>query len=155
MVFHERGLPPPELQVAILGEGGGKIARVDFFWREYGVVAEADGLLKYQAGADAIAELKRDRLLREQGLDVIHFTWEELFREPERVVGASWRPSSALGGYASLPLTLPACVDVKAPRRPGSERIRGLGLHRWRERWVFRHCCHEGAAARLVACGAC
>lgn len=87
VVFHERGLPPPELQVAILGQGGGKIARVDFFWREYGVVAEADGLLKYQTGADAIAELKRDRLLREQGLDVIHFTWEELFREPERVVG--------------------------------------------------------------------
>jgi hypothetical protein len=86
VVFHEQGLAPPELQVAILGQGGNKIARVDFFWREYGVVAEADGLLKYQAGADAIAELKRDRLLREQGLDVIHFTWEELFREPERVV---------------------------------------------------------------------
>jgi hypothetical protein len=86
VVFHERGLPPPELQVVILGQGGSKIARVDFFWRDYGVVAEADGLLKYQASADAIAELKRDRLLREQGLDVIHFTWEELFREPGRVV---------------------------------------------------------------------
>ncbi len=86
VVFHEEGLPPPELQVTILGQGGSKIARVDFFWREYGVVAEADGLLKYQTGADAIAELKRDRLLRERGLDVIHFTWEELFREPERVV---------------------------------------------------------------------
>jgi very-short-patch-repair endonuclease len=49
------------------------------------VVAEADGLLKYQSGADAIAELKRDRLLRELGLDVIHFTWEELFKQPHRV----------------------------------------------------------------------
>ncbi len=87
VVFHERGLPAPELQVVILGQDGSRIARVDFFWRECGVVAEADGLLKYQTGADAIAELKRDRLLREQGLDVIHFTWEELFREPERVVG--------------------------------------------------------------------
>ena len=87
VVFHEEGLPPPELQVAILGQGGSKIARVDFFWRQYGVVAEADGLLKYQTGADAIAELKRDRLLREQDLEVIHFTWEELSREPERVVG--------------------------------------------------------------------
>jgi hypothetical protein len=86
VVFHQKGLPPPELQVTILGQGGSKIARVDFLWRECGVVAEADGLLKYQTGADAIAELKRDRLLREQGLDVIHFTWEELFREPERVV---------------------------------------------------------------------
>jgi len=87
VVFHERGLPPPELQVTIFGQDGSKIARVDFLWREYGVVAEADGLLKYQSGADAIAELKRDRLLREQGLEVIHFTWEELFREPERVAG--------------------------------------------------------------------
>jgi hypothetical protein len=86
VVFHDQGLPPPELQVMILGQGGSKIARVDFLWRDCSVVAEADGLLKYQTGADAIAELKRDRLLREQGLDVIHFTWEELFREPERVV---------------------------------------------------------------------
>jgi hypothetical protein len=86
VVFHEAGLPPPELQVVILGQGGSTIARVDFLWREYGVVAEADGLLKYKSGADAIAELKRDRLLREQGLEVIHFTWEELFRDPERVV---------------------------------------------------------------------
>lgn len=86
VVFHERGVPRPELQVAIFGQGGSKIARVDFLWREHGVVAEADGLLKYQAGADAIAELKRDRLLRERGLEVVHFTWEELFREPERVV---------------------------------------------------------------------
>lgn len=87
VVFHERGLPPPELQVSIFGGDSSSIARVDFFWRAHRVVAEADGLLKYQSGADAIAELKRDRLLREAGLDVIHFTWEELFREPERVVG--------------------------------------------------------------------
>jgi hypothetical protein len=86
VVFHEKGLPPPELQVAVLGQGEAKIARVDFLWREYAVAAEADGLLKYQTGADAIAELKRDRLLRERGLEVIHFTWQELFREPERVV---------------------------------------------------------------------
>ena len=39
------------------------------------MVAEADGLLKYQTGADAIAELKRDRTMRERGLEVIHFTW--------------------------------------------------------------------------------
>lgn len=87
VVFHDHGLPPPELQVLILGQGEAKIARVDFFWREYAVAAEADGLMKYQSGADAIAELKRDRLLRERGLEVIHFTWQELLREPERVAG--------------------------------------------------------------------
>jgi hypothetical protein len=86
VVFHERGLPAPELQVVVFGADGSWIARVDFLWRDRGVVAEADGLLKYQTGADAIAELKRDRLLREQDLDVIHFTWQELFGEQERVV---------------------------------------------------------------------
>jgi hypothetical protein len=85
VMFHERGLPAPELQVAVFGRDGDPIARVDFLWREHSVVAEADGLLKYQSGADAIAELKRDRLLRELGLDVIHFTWEELFKQPHRV----------------------------------------------------------------------
>lgn len=86
VVFHQHGLPPPELQVRIFGQDGSNVARVDFLWRECAVVAESDGLLKYQSGADAIAELKRDRLLREAGFEVVHFTWEELFREPERVV---------------------------------------------------------------------
>jgi hypothetical protein len=86
VIFHQRGLPSPELQVAIIGPGESPIARVDFLWREHGVAAEADGLLKYQTGADAIAELKRDRLVRERGLEVIHFTWKELFREQDRVV---------------------------------------------------------------------
>ena len=51
------------------------------------MIAEADGLLKYDDGARAIAELKRDRLLREAGYEVIHFTWQELFGDPARVAG--------------------------------------------------------------------
>ena len=87
VVFHERGLPPPELQVHVSGRDRTVIARVDFFWRQYGVIAESDGLLKYDGGARAIAELKRDRLLREAGYEVIHFTWRELFSDPVRVAG--------------------------------------------------------------------
>ncbi len=83
--FAEQGLPPPELQVNIVGHDGTSIARVDFFWRKYSTVAEADGLLKYQGRDDAIAELKRDRLLREAGCEVVHFTWQELFSDPARV----------------------------------------------------------------------
>ena len=63
------------------------IARVDFFWRRYNVIAESDGLLKYDGGERAIAELKRDRLLRETGYEVVHFTWQELFSDPVRVAG--------------------------------------------------------------------
>lgn len=85
--FHEQGLPPPELQVHITGRDRTMIARVDFFWRRYGVVAEADGLLKYDSGDKAIAERRRDRLLQEAGLEVVHFTWRELFSDPARVAG--------------------------------------------------------------------
>jgi very-short-patch-repair endonuclease len=87
VVFHEQGLPAPELQVHISGRDRTVIARVDFFWRRHGVIAEADGLLKYDSGERAIAELKRDRLLREAGCEVIHFTWQELFSDPVRVAG--------------------------------------------------------------------
>lgn len=85
--FRHQGLPPPELQVHITGQDGHVIARVDFFWRRYSTVAEADGLLKYQGRDDAIKELRRDRLLREAGYEVVHFTWQELFGEPARVAG--------------------------------------------------------------------
>lgn len=85
VAFRDQGLPPPELQVTIIGRDGTMIARVDFLWREYGVIAEADGLLKYDSGQRAIAERKRDRLLQEVGYEVIHFTWKELFSDPARV----------------------------------------------------------------------
>jgi predicted transcriptional regulator of viral defense system len=85
VVFHEQGLPAPMLQAHILGADGGLIGRVDFCWPRYRTIAEADGLLKYQGREDAVAELKRDRLLREAGYEVVHFTWKELFGEPGRV----------------------------------------------------------------------
>jgi hypothetical protein len=86
VVFHERGLPPPQLQVPVFGSSGTLIARVDFMWQEYRVVVEADGLLKYDSGQTAIKELARDRLLREAGYEVVHFTWKELFTDPEGVI---------------------------------------------------------------------
>jgi hypothetical protein len=86
VVFHEHGLPRPQLQVKLSGADGGVVARVDFFWSRYRVAGESDGLLKYKDGSAAIAELKRDRLLREAGFEVVHFTWQELFSQPERVI---------------------------------------------------------------------
>ncbi len=86
VIFHEQGLPPPELQAHIFGHSGTLIARVDFMWQQHRVIAEADGLLKYDSAQTAIKELARDRLLREAGYEVVHFTWKELFTEPERVI---------------------------------------------------------------------
>lgn len=87
VLFRDHGLPPPELQVHITGRDRTMIARVDFFWRRYGVVAETDGLLKYDSGERAIAERRRDRLLLEAGFEVVHVTWQELFSDPARVAG--------------------------------------------------------------------
>jgi hypothetical protein len=83
--FRDHGLPPPTLQAAIIGRSGYFIARTDFCWAQYQTIAEADGLLKYNGREDAIAELKRDRLLRHEGYEVVHFTWQELFSDPAGV----------------------------------------------------------------------
>jgi hypothetical protein len=87
VLFRDHGLPSPELQVHITGRDRTMIARVDFFWRRYGVVVETDGLLKYDSGERAIAERRRDRLLLEAGFEVVHVTWHELFSDPARVAG--------------------------------------------------------------------
>lgn len=101
VAFDEQGLPPPMLQAHIFGQDGRLIGRVDFCWQEYWTVAEADGLLKYQGRDDAIKELRRDRLLREAGYEVVHFTWKELFSEPARIAGrirAAMRRMARIGG---------------------------------------------------------
>lgn len=54
--------------------------------RGYLTIAEADGLLKYADTRRATDQLERDQLLREVGYKVVHFTWRQLFREPDRVV---------------------------------------------------------------------
>lgn len=92
VVFAEAGLEPPELQVTIHGERGREhqhepfSALVDFFWRERKVIAEADGLVKYNDRKDLLNERERDHQLREAGYVVVHFTWKELFQTPEAMV---------------------------------------------------------------------
>jgi hypothetical protein len=84
VVFDRVGLEPPELQVTI--HGPGFAFSVDFLWRRQQVLAEADGLVKYNDRKDLLAERERDHLLREAGYTVVHFTWQELFRTPEAVI---------------------------------------------------------------------
>lgn len=84
--FSQLGLEPPELQGHILNGRGALIARTDFCWRRHHTVAEADGMLKYGEQDDLNRQFTRDRLLREAGWEVVHFTWQELFSDAERVV---------------------------------------------------------------------
>ena len=97
VVFDEFGLDPPELQAAVFVPDA--VFRVDFYWPAHRLVAEADGLLKYSGRADLVRQFERDRLLRDAGYQVIHFTWAELFQTPEVVVGRIRRAVTAVTPY--------------------------------------------------------
>lgn len=93
LTFADFGLPEPELQVDIYDEDGNWVARVDFLWREFGLIGECDGFGKYFDGAD-MAETRR-RLAREKDRDaalvalgyrVFHWRWNDL-ENPHFLVG--------------------------------------------------------------------
>ncbi|MCE0485610.1 DUF559 domain-containing protein [Ornithinimicrobium sediminis] len=97
-LLHVVGLPVPEPQAWISGEGGFS-ARVDFLFRAERVVVEFDGLLKYGTVRDVTAEKLREDALRRLGYEVVRLTWADL-AHPERVharVLAAFARSAARG----------------------------------------------------------
>jgi very-short-patch-repair endonuclease len=92
VIFAEDGLEPPDLQFTVTGRDFRY--SVDFYWPAHRVIAEADGEVKYSDPRSAVRQLQRDQRLRDLGYQVVHFTWRELFREPEVVTG---RVRRALG----------------------------------------------------------
>jgi len=95
VAFADCGLPPPELQVW-LGGTSEPVGRVDFYWKQYRTIAEVDGALKYADPDRARAQLRRDALLRDDGFEVVHFTWQQITQTPEHVA-ASIRKAFARG----------------------------------------------------------
>lgn len=89
VAFHEARLEPPELQATI--RGAGFVFRADFRWAKQMTIAEADGMAKYEDPRRARDQIRRDRLLRDLGYKMVHFTWRELFETPEVVVGRIWK----------------------------------------------------------------
>jgi hypothetical protein len=82
--FAEWGLEAPEPQVTIVADGTS--FTVDFLFREHRTVVEADGMAKYTDEKVLDKRFQRDRLLRDAGYKVVHFTWQELFCSPEVVL---------------------------------------------------------------------
>jgi len=74
-------MPSPTLQKTVLDPDGAFVARVDFFWDEFGIVGEFDGMIKYdEGGSDAVRrEKRREDTLRDLGYEVVRWTWAELF----------------------------------------------------------------------------
>jgi hypothetical protein len=87
VAFCDGGLPAPDLQVWVGGDDG-PIGRVDFLWRAYRTIAEADGAVKYADPDRARLQLRRDARLRAAGFDVVHFSWHELVATPDQVINA-------------------------------------------------------------------
>jgi very-short-patch-repair endonuclease len=84
VAFAEAGLEPPELQAQVMVDA--TAYRVDFLWRKYRTIAEADGLAKYTEPQDLRRQFERDRKLRAARYQVVHFTWPEIFSSPHYVV---------------------------------------------------------------------
>lgn len=84
VVFARSGLEAPELQITFRGQGF--VYRGDFYWARYRTIAEADGMAKYDIPQHARDQIRRDRLLRDAGYKVVHFTWRELFESPDQVI---------------------------------------------------------------------
>jgi very-short-patch-repair endonuclease len=91
------GLPVPRLQVPI-HDGHRFVARVDFLFEEFGVVGEADGLLKYDEDAAALrAEKLRQEALEDLGYRVVRWTWDDMWRRREVTLGRIARALRARG----------------------------------------------------------
>lgn len=78
----EHGLPVPVLQWVVLpaGSPGGGI-RTDFGWPEEKVAGEFDGRSKYRDVDDLWSEREREQRLRDLGVTVVRFTWDDVWRD--------------------------------------------------------------------------
>jgi very-short-patch-repair endonuclease len=78
LVLRWMHLPPPMLQAEIRDQFGRFVARVDFYWPEFGVVGEADGAMKYTDRTVLVAEKHRQEALEELGLIVVRWSWDDV-----------------------------------------------------------------------------
>jgi hypothetical protein len=88
VAFSEMLLPVPELQVVLVrDEFGNPKTIVDFYWDEFRVVGEADGLLKYddEERQSLRAEKLRQEELEGLGFIVVRWTWDDIWRRPDWV----------------------------------------------------------------------
>lgn len=85
-LMEELGLPRPEPQHEFRDGNGYFVARTDFWWEEFGVVGELDGMVKYgrllrpgqRIDAVVLAEKHREEALRRCGIWVLRWVWADL-----------------------------------------------------------------------------
>lgn len=92
------GLPTPQLQFPVINADGVRVARTDFAWPEYRLVAEVDGKWKYgellkpgQSPEAAIMnEKRREQDIRDAGYWIVRWDWA-LALKGEELAKRVWR----------------------------------------------------------------
>lgn len=92
LVIGRSNLPSPDIQHEIRDRGR-LVARVDFWWEEFGVVGECDGMGKYfgEYSEKSLREVLDEEKFRAQelvdlGYIVVRWSWDELLRRPDVVL---------------------------------------------------------------------
>lgn len=89
--FARHGIPEPELQYEVIGEGGEVVARADFGWPALRLVGEVDGRWKYggllkpgQSAETAIMnEKRREEQIRLAGFWIVRWDWDLCWKGAE------------------------------------------------------------------------
>ena len=82
--FHLAGLPPPDCQRPLRTAHGTFFA--DFYWEQWRLVGEADGMVKYEDPAEIAREKVREQVLLDSGYRVVRWLGREIHLHPEVVV---------------------------------------------------------------------
>ena len=80
-------LPPPEPQVLVLDQAGRPIARLDFYWDEFGAAGEADGRSKYDSRDVLTREKDRHEQVENLGVTFARWGWDLAAHRPHELRG--------------------------------------------------------------------
>ena len=87
--FIDGGLPAPEVQVRVIGNG--RSHYLDTGWRGARVGAEFDGLEAHMSRQQLSADRDRHNWLTEQRWTLLHFTASDVYHRPDRMVATAAR----------------------------------------------------------------
>ncbi|QNG20169.1 type IV toxin-antitoxin system AbiEi family antitoxin domain-containing protein [Rhodococcus triatomae] len=107
--FIREQLPLPVTQADVFDAAGNHLGRVDFLWKEDGVIGEFDGRIKYgrlvpegSTPEDVLwAEKRREDALRAAGWQIVRWTWDDLSNTDE--LTARIRAALLRGRQAAAP----------------------------------------------------
>lgn len=86
VVLVTAGLPVPKTQYWIQ-DGSQLLTRVDFCWPDRRLIVEADGFAFHSDRAAYRRDRERMNRLEQLGWRVLRFTWEDVRRRPDHVIG--------------------------------------------------------------------